>query len=522
MTMLQGKCTICNMMIPADDTEDAMICPFCKKAIVVEKAIRYFKESIQPDLNLHKTELSLEPGAYNSTGEKIHSWEQFMNLELLFDLRRNIFKIVTPGNVPIGSNNYFFSCLNLEEVVISEGITELGDEAFKDCKKLRKVYLPKSLKVIRYSAFRNCRELEDINLPDNLVSIEAYAFDTCEKLANIKLPKSIAFLGRHAFASTAIEEFEFPERKIEIEERILSSTPIHEVNIPEWMDTIPNGTYSGCKNLKKVVIPDHVRDIGKAFDYCDNLEEVRLSQNLKIIKSEAFGVCRKLTSIVIPEGVTEIESLAFRYCTSLKKVVFPSTLKKLTAKTFDGCTALDQSTIDVINYVIEHGCVPNANQTKVNNAESNVLPESSKQQNPPTQLSYNRQEAKGQLLFLGLVWKRKVGEIRDNNVPFSACKYISKSFYTSSYACPHCNNALYKSVANMGIMVDGDMLAINNVFACTECKKLFATGAGHRLNDGTYCEMEDSSLFNRAFKLTDIIGLSETELGQILSPRFPF
>jgi hypothetical protein len=58
--------------------------------------------------------------------------------------------------VVVISSNAFFECTNLNEIIVSDNIIEIGYECFYGCVNLEKVTLPKSLKLIRDSAFFEC------------------------------------------------------------------------------------------------------------------------------------------------------------------------------------------------------------------------------------------------------------------------------------------------------------------------------------------------------------------------------
>ena len=68
--------------------------------------------------------------------------------------------IVIPGSVV--KMNGAFSYINLENVIIKEGVTTISKSAFSQCKKLKSVTLPVSLKTISQNAFGACSSLTDV------------------------------------------------------------------------------------------------------------------------------------------------------------------------------------------------------------------------------------------------------------------------------------------------------------------------------------------------------------------------
>ena len=62
-----------------------------------------------------------------------------------------------------------------ETVIVAEGVTEIGLNAFENCKKLTRVLLPDSLTALKDGAFLGCDLLTDITLGGNITRIGNYA-----------------------------------------------------------------------------------------------------------------------------------------------------------------------------------------------------------------------------------------------------------------------------------------------------------------------------------------------------------
>ena len=88
----------------------------------------------------------------------------------------------------------------LENVVIPEGITSIGDSAFMYCVNLREIKFPNTLKIIGKNAFRGCLGLQEICIPDSVIAIEDYAFAECYNLKTLRLPeKRVARVGKAVY-----------------------------------------------------------------------------------------------------------------------------------------------------------------------------------------------------------------------------------------------------------------------------------------------------------------------------------
>lgn len=84
------------------------------------------------------------------------------------------------------------------EVVIPEGVTEIGESAFS-CSYMPSVRLPSTLKKIEKQAFMYAYNLTKITLPDGLETIGDEAFSGCHPRNAVVLPASIKSIGKKAF-----------------------------------------------------------------------------------------------------------------------------------------------------------------------------------------------------------------------------------------------------------------------------------------------------------------------------------
>ena len=192
---------------------------------------------------------------------------------------------VDRGNAPwYNYRNY------IQQVIIGNKVTTVGDYSFYDCEKMEKV-----------------------TFPNTLTKIGEYAFEMCEKLNNVVVPNSVTELGREAFYyCTSLKNIKLSNKITEIPEFCFTHSGISNLNIPSNVESIELGAYEDCKNITNCVIPDNVRLIdGFAFSGCLNIKNVVLSKNLTSIGMDIFENNTLLTQITIPYNVTEISDEAF-------------------------------------------------------------------------------------------------------------------------------------------------------------------------------------------------------------------
>ena len=85
------------------------------------------------------------------------------------------------------------------EVVIPDGVTEIGAKAFRDSDTLAAVTIPDSVTSIGDEAFSGCCLLKAITIPDGVKSIGKMAFARCTALNELYIPESVVNIHPDAF-----------------------------------------------------------------------------------------------------------------------------------------------------------------------------------------------------------------------------------------------------------------------------------------------------------------------------------
>ena len=191
------------------------------------------------------------------------------------------------------------------KVVIPEGVTSIGAEAFEACGNLTNVTIPDGVASIGDSAFWYCENLVGVVIPNSVTTIGADAFWHCKKLKDITIPVSVASIGDGAFFGCQ-----------------------WLADIDGWI-VFRGVLYNYYGTSTDVVVPKEVTSIGiSAFCNCAKLNSVVISDSVTSIGSGAFCECSSLTSVVIPNSVTIIEEDVFEECSNLRDITIPTSLAK--------------------------------------------------------------------------------------------------------------------------------------------------------------------------------------------------
>lgn len=73
-----------------------------------------------------------------------------------------------------------------EEIIIPDGVTVIGTDAFRDKKAIRSVIMSRGLKRIEENAFRDCSNLHTVRIPRFVTSLGFSAFQGCPELNDIE------------------------------------------------------------------------------------------------------------------------------------------------------------------------------------------------------------------------------------------------------------------------------------------------------------------------------------------------
>ena len=275
-------------------------------------------------------------------------------------------------------------------VVISEGVTNIGDYAFYNCTGLTSITIPGSVTSIGERTFFDCTGLTSVTIPDGVTSIGDSAFWGCTGLTNITIPDSVTIIGDYAFYEcTGLTSITIPDSVTSIGGgAFYDCTGLTSIAIPDGVTSIGNDAFSGCSSLTSITIPNSVKSIGYSAFYmvlnivysgtasgspwraralngyiedglvyedssktkllaCPSSREgtVVIPNSVTSIGEDAFFYCTGLTNITIPDSVTSIGDWAFYECSSLTSITIPSGVTSIDEHAFCGCSSLTSITI---------------------------------------------------------------------------------------------------------------------------------------------------------------------------------
>jgi len=120
-----------------------------------------------------------------------------------------ITNVVIENGVTTIGDNAFWHKTEITSVSIPDSVTSIGDAAFTST-GITSILIPNSVTYIGCGSFDNCQGLTSVVIPDSVITIDYSAFYYCENLSTVTLGNSLKTIGDYAFQNTAITSIEIP------------------------------------------------------------------------------------------------------------------------------------------------------------------------------------------------------------------------------------------------------------------------------------------------------------------------
>ena len=191
----------------------------------------------------------------------------------------------------------------IRNVVIKNGVTNIGNYAFKNCKNLTTVTIPNSVKTIGEAAFCYCAELTSVTIPNSVTSIGNQAFLSCSGLTSVTIGSSVTSIGETGFY--------------------------------------------GCTNLTSITIPSSVKTIGGwGFSFCYSLTSIICeAKTPPLCDHDCFGGISKKIPVFVPSNSINAYKNTKEWEDFTNIQAIPTTYTLTDGETFNNGLQLDECDI---------------------------------------------------------------------------------------------------------------------------------------------------------------------------------
>lgn len=215
----------------------------------------------------------------------------------------------------------------ITSVVVSPGVTSIGNLAFTRFSKLIHVDIADSVVSIGEQVFSECSSFTNITVPQSVTYIGVNAFDSCTNLSSITLStNNITSIRSHTFSGCS---------------------KLSSIVIPDGVTSIQSGAFFNCTKLTSITIPGSVTSIGSnVFDGCTSLNDIRYSGTSESVISALSGYVPTLVTFNYGDKVPEAERMITVSVKTGETLTAPTTIPTVSGYEFKGWRTKDGKPYD--------------------------------------------------------------------------------------------------------------------------------------------------------------------------------
>ena len=298
----------------------------------------------------------------------------------------NLTSITFPENSNLKEiKGYSFMSSGLEDVILPDGVENLGDMIFYNT-KLTDITIPASVTTIGAGAFSQTPNLTTINIQEGNTCFEMRGNCLIEKSTGrlicgfkdsiIPTDGSITIIDNYAFLAKDHNNSVIPEGVTRIGNYgLAANSVITSITLPQSLTYIGDNALRDLNKVTSITIPKNVTKICESafgLNYLTNItlesgiENYKVENNCLIeISSKLLIVCygnatiptdgsvttlgavsvnRNVETLYIPDTVTTIRPRAFQVCSALKEVYISSSVTSIGVDAFENANNLEKVT----------------------------------------------------------------------------------------------------------------------------------------------------------------------------------
>lgn len=262
----------------------------------------------------------------------------------------------------------------IQQVVIPEGVVNIGASSFIGCYNLVKVTIPETVQVIGQYAFSSCDIYGTLSFGLNCQKIESFAFGANKHLTDVYIYNANCTIQDDAFPKTTVIHGYKDSRA----ERYASKNDLQFVEITETVKWPGVTSYEDNKNYTftfeeetgtitaynrkddskpysaRVTFPAKINgktvntvgsSLFKAKPFTMSIQAAVFEDGITVISDNVFAGAVRLTSVKFPNTLTTIGTSAFSGSGLAGDITIPETVTSIGSSAFANCDNLTSVTI---------------------------------------------------------------------------------------------------------------------------------------------------------------------------------
>ena len=261
------------------------------------------------------------------------------NLEVMNDLFfaecRKLKEVNIPSHLRKMYDCIFYNCLEVSPsvAILPETVEILDGAAYYGLSTIEEVVVPKNVRVLR-GAFEGMAGLRKATiLTDKLTEIGDDAFFWCSALEEVNIPDGITRIGEGAFFwNLRLRKINIPSTVTRIEKNAFDSAPLDSIDIPAGVTFIGRNAFWNNRNLKKVYSRPVMPPITNEWTGESSYLPFRHSADEAILYVPKGSADAYRASEVFSEFKNIVELEAWQWPTSISMPTMPTDIYKVYGK----------------------------------------------------------------------------------------------------------------------------------------------------------------------------------------------
>ena len=213
------------------------------------------------------------------------------NLNYSFDSRTGILEISGSGKMnDYTTSNQPWKSWNVKKVVVKEGCTYIGQNAFRNMISISNIDLANSIEEIGDFAFDNLT-VTSVDLPSKIRIIGKAAFGDCEYLKDVSFYgcNQLEKIADQAFSGSplSLSYFTLPSNVTTVGDYAFIDAKFTSLTLNDKLETVGKRAFNGISS-KKLEIPNSVKSIG-LLAFQGSINEIVIGTGMRKIEKFAFS-----------------------------------------------------------------------------------------------------------------------------------------------------------------------------------------------------------------------------------------